>query len=785
MLIDNTLRFHFQKMCSTLALFTSLGLFYSICASFFHLFRNRYLAYGLYRVSILSFCSIANTAVLISISFGVLAFILSLASMRKRWSLGGLVVIAIDIVLLGELFFLMEPLARPYWLKFAIGCFLFSVLLLLLASPSVRTAHRTSEITNYLIIANIASILIGSFTVLTFRKSCSYFLSTFIDNLPKGLNPSDFFIFILRTNVLFVLLVQIIKNLSKRVKIISPLIFSLANISLPLITMAYFERKLLLSSAQHISRRHGSIGLWQGTLGGGDILASNFGFFAFSVTAGLLVFFLLKCNFIIFFKENADKLSARRGACTFFFALLIFMALINAGGFFATRPERATSDKPNLILISIDTLRADHLGCYGYAKDTSPHIDRLSNRGVTFSNVITQSNSTSPSHASILTSLYPIKHGVRGNCWTLDDSMLTLAEYLRNFGYTTAAFISQFNLDKDYGFSQGFQTYADSSKIKPIAAIAEDTTELVLRWLEQNYSHKFFLFIHYFDPHMSYTPPDPYNKMFDPDYQGILADGYDYPLLSQFPPHSLPPEEVKHAIALYDGEIRYVDDNIGKILDFLSKHNLMGNTIIAVLSDHGEGMYEHGYFNHAVALFNGELRVPCIISCPGLLPEGLVVRSNIELIDILPTVTKLMVNRVPPGIDGRDLMPLISAPDEEEMDYCFSEDFDRPELKAFSVIKGRWKYIYFKDTEKFETILRYLRSAPSVDLNIYSGWLFDLKNDPEERENIIAKYPAIQKELNAKITDWLKEKSADSSFHKGVAKERIEQLKALGYLNSR
>ncbi|MGH7792955.1 MAG: sulfatase-like hydrolase/transferase, partial [Thermodesulfobacteriota bacterium] len=260
----------------------------------------------------------------------------------------------------------------------------------------------------------------------------------------------------------------------------------------------------------------------------------------------------------------------------------------------------------NVVFISIDTLRADHLGCYGYHRNTSPNIDRLAREGVIFSNAFSVSSWTLPAHISMFTSMYSTSHGVITGEDYLDDSRITLAEVLKREGYATAAFISGAYLrDPRYGFEQGFDLY-DASIINEAASLKDvikasqvitspSLNKAAKSWLEKNYQKKFFLFLHYIDVHSDYIPPPPYDTMFDPDYRGPV-DGLNIFKLKL--KAEMDPRDLFHIIALYDGEIAFTDHHIGDLMLSLKELGVYDNTMIILTSDHGEEFFEHGQLGH-------------------------------------------------------------------------------------------------------------------------------------------------------------------------------------------
>ena len=272
----------------------------------------------------------------------------------------------------------------------------------------------------------------------------------------------------------------------------------------------------------------------------------------------------------------------------------------------------------NLLLITIDTLRADHLGCYGNQNIQTPTIDALAAQGMLFQQAFTPVPITLPSHASILTALYPPAHGIRDNGYfILDDSHQTLAEILKEKGYITGAIVASYVLNSRFGLAQGFDFYEDNIVPDPngnnpfryerradaVVALAED-------WLSKNKGEKFFLWLHLFDPHDPYEPPEPYKS--------------------------------EYAQTPYDGEIAFTDACLGQLLKKMEELKIQQNTLIVLTSDHGEGLGEHGEKTHSTFIYDTTLHVPLIISIPGLKAAGRSYDFLVRTTDILPTALGLM-----------------------------------------------------------------------------------------------------------------------------------------------
>lgn len=406
----------------------------------------------------------------------------------------------------------------------------------------------------------------------------------------------------------------------------------------------------------------------------------------------------------------------------------------------------------NVILISIDTLRADHLGCYGYFRNTSPNIDKLAKEGILFEQAISQATWTLPSHASIFTSQYVPVHGVYFFN-KLPDSAVTLAEVLENNGYATAAFTGGCDILSIFGLDQGFDVFYDTVKnVKQFGSFNE-TVPLAIQWLHENKGSIFFLFIHGYDVHEPYHVPD--ENMFDTKYKGIIDDMIlNRNTFSKIYRNSyvnnegrilkLTSKDINHIIAHYDSGIHYADEKIGDLLKELKKLKLLDDTIIIILSDHGEGLGERGRLaQHGINFYDEVVRVPLIIRHPSIKgPKR--IKTQAQLIDVMPTILDFLGIPKNKEAQGNSLVPLIDGkapPDFNE--YVFSEGWMIRTLK-FKMIKEEE--------------------------------LYDLKEDHRELNNRAIKNPKILSELMQQFLKWrkdnlqvmrdlrLKEKFKDTSY---------------------
>ncbi len=424
------------------------------------------------------------------------------------------------------------------------------------------------------------------------------------------------------------------------------------------------------------------------------------------------------------------------------FVLIYLVALILLSG----KIPALSSDEDglNLLIITIDTLRADHTGIYGYEKIKTPHVDGLGQKGVLFNHAFCHVPLTLPSHCSLFTGNLPVFHGVRDNGYRLPAFNITLAEILKEKEYKTAAFVGAFPLDSRFGLNKGFDVYDDlyGSKniVRDLSFVerrAEDVNRKALEWIANNKNEKFFVWIHYFDPHAPYEPPSPYN--------------YEY------------------AGREYDGEIAYTDYVIGKLLERLDQLKLIEKTLIVLTSDHGEGLGEHNEKTHGIFIYDSTLRVPLILYNPKILPENTVVSDQVGLIDVMPTILDLMGWDNIPDVQGRSLKLVIfegkSLPDKN----CYIESVAAMMDRNWAPLQGirtkEWKYI----------------DAPISEL-------YDLLSDPEEKNNILNERPEIAKRFKEELQDMIKNNSSSLSSH--VFKSKIDEdtrrkLMSLGYITGR
>jgi arylsulfatase A-like enzyme len=431
----------------------------------------------------------------------------------------------------------------------------------------------------------------------------------------------------------------------------------------------------------------------------------------------------------------------------------------------------------NLLVITIDTLRADHLTCYGYDQPTSPHIDAFATRGVLFETVCCQSSQTLPSHASILAGTNPRSHKAISHESMVDESVTTLAEMLKKRGYLTAAFISSHALDSKYRLDQGFDVYWEVHKERSLEQRwqlkrneKDATTEAVLGWLDSVDDDRFFLWIHWFDPHRPYDPPERYAEGFAGSYDGQATSDPDYIMKVWRERIELAPEDVAYLAGRYDGEIAFTDAQVGAILDELDSRGMLENTVVVITSDHGEILYEHEYyFGHDIGLYEECIMIPLIMYFPGLEAAGTRVEPLVQSLDIMPTVLEILGIDPPRHLEGKSLLSLIEGGQESTVDFAFSETFPFPE---------KCPPRHAVRTHKAKLIWKETRDG-ALEKDYY-----DLAADPGERTNLYHERPAPAAHLDSVLTAWIE----DGGLHPApipTAREsgRLRILKSLGYID--
>jgi arylsulfatase A-like enzyme len=372
----------------------------------------------------------------------------------------------------------------------------------------------------------------------------------------------------------------------------------------------------------------------------------------------------------------------------------------------ASRPS-----SPNVVLISIDTLRADHLSCYGYVRRTTPNIDRLAQEGTLVTQAYASSSWTIPSHMTMLTGLPPSRHGVDRPGRSLARDHVTLAERLRGAGYQTAAFVSGPTLHRAFGFDHGFALYDNTMAFVRRDFVGGDSTmpseqvqrrahqavtgprvrAAVERWLDHGARPPFFLFVHLWDPHYDYIPRPPYDTRFDPGYLGDF-DFSDVPFNPRINPR-MPEREREHLVALYDGEIAATDAVVGALSDALERHGWLADTLLVVTADHGEEFFDHGHKGHMRSLFEEMIHVPLVVRFPGRVPAGRRLDAIFASVHLMPTILGLLGLPAPPLAPARDLSAMLRGGPVPPDLWAFAELAHGREHPLYAVRVGQRKYV--------------------------------------------------------------------------------------------
>jgi len=419
------------------------------------------------------------------------------------------------------------------------------------------------------------------------------------------------------------------------------------------------------------------------------------------------------------------------------------------------------AQKRNLILISVDTLRADRLGCYGYERPTSPTIDRLAREGVLFRDASAPSPWTLPSHATMFTGLYPRRNGVTGTRFTMPQDVPTLAGILQGFGYATAGIVTNSLLTTN-GLDRGFQDHEEVDKGGPQPSA---TSARGIEWLrERDPDRPFFLLLHYIDPHSDYGTLDEIREQFVEPYGGELKGKSEELYAFVEGRLEIDAEDARHLSNLYDGAIRQLDGEIAKVLEYLEEEGLLESTVLAFTSDHGEEFLDHGGVLHGLRHYEELARVPLLFRGPDI-PAGRVVDTPVGLIDLVPTCLRELGLPAPQDLDGIALQPLWSDGAFPARRLYFEADLDGS--MAGSMIKGQDRGI--RD-ERFK--LHYNARTKEVEL-------YDLRLDPEERTDVKTDHPGLVRELMEDLQGFL-EAGRDVPA-RAMSEEDLERLRELGY----
>ena len=424
--------------------------------------------------------------------------------------------------------------------------------------------------------------------------------------------------------------------------------------------------------------------------------------------------------------------------------ILVILYVLFWGGI-STAYKRKQLKNLNVILFTLDTLRADFVSAYEKGKADTPNIDRIADEGVLFENCISQTPLTLPSHTSILSASYPLYHQVRDNGgFLVPESLEFISEVLKKHGFTTSAFIASYVLHSKWGVGQGFDTYSDGFDLSKYQKIslgnvqkrADEVLGNAKEWLLKNKEKKFFSWIHLYDPHTPYDPPSPFKE--------------------------------KYPRRPYRGEVEYMDQQLGLFFDFLKKEGLYDNTLIIMAADHGESLGQHGEDTHGFFIYEPTVHVPLIIRAPFHFPVKKV-ENIVELIDISPTILEALNIPIPGTYQGESMLKLMFGDKDREKNVAYTETYyprmhyGWSELKAL-YYNGSWKYIL----------------APKHEL-------YDLQTDRKEEDNLALKKSEQAVRSKQRLQNYIEEHSRDARKPGEAAKmdkDDMQKLAALGYLTT-
>ena len=451
------------------------------------------------------------------------------------------------------------------------------------------------------------------------------------------------------------------------------------------------------------------------------------------------------------------------------------------------RPERAAASaaSPNVVMIVVDALRPDHLQVYGYERETSPNLQRFAERATVFENAYSQGNRTIIAMPSLFTSLYPSFHGAVGfqeRMIPLPESRTTISEVMRDAGYTTVGVMSNVYLKSAFGLTQGFDVVDEFETLryqlsvyrvldslgivkKPIrTSFAPDATEVTdrgIHWLHNIKDRPFFLYLHYMDVHHPYYPPPEYELMFnsiDSDVDSRVLFAKTAAMVRNPPPLALPREELRRLIDLYDGCVRFTDEEIGRFLRELESLDSGRETVVVFTSDHGDEFLEHGSLYHTNLAIETLVRVPLIVGRIPAPETGNRVADLVRHVDVLPTIAQIIGATPPANIDGVALTPLLEGRSASVAEYSIAEgDF------CTSLNMLGWKLMYVDSTDAYQ--------------------LYYLADDPLGREDVSDRYPDKVADMRAILDEYLaRVAELEDGAEEPLSDEAIRELRALGYL---
>ncbi len=440
------------------------------------------------------------------------------------------------------------------------------------------------------------------------------------------------------------------------------------------------------------------------------------------------------------------------------------------GAFVVVAPACSAAPSSNVVLVSIDSLRPDHLGTYGYERaGISPHIDALAAEGIVFERALSTTTWTLPAHASMLTGLYPEAHGVQRDGDRIPDVAVLVSEAFRDAGYATRAVVAAPYLNAAFGFDQGWDVYDDVAGVfdhrsenaddSHWGTTSPEVHRRAVEALDAVGSGPFFLFVHYWDVHYDYAPPAPYDTMFDPDYEGTITSLNFY--WNDDIRLGMAPRDLRHVVALYDGEIAYTDGYLGLLFDELRARGLWDDTLVVLTADHGDEFFEHGEKGHEKNLYGTTLDVPLIVKLPRAEGAGRRVGEFVSVVDIPATLLDVAGTPAMEVTQGRSLRQMLTAPSAPRSLFASLEN-------GTAIIDEGHKLI---------TVSR----EGAGDRH----YLFDLLNDRGERRNLAGKLVERRTRMVAQQVEWLALAAQARLAAQDIGEVDpavLERLRNLGYI---
>lgn len=435
----------------------------------------------------------------------------------------------------------------------------------------------------------------------------------------------------------------------------------------------------------------------------------------------------------------------------------------------------------DVVLVTVDTLRPDHLACYGHSRPTSPAIDAFAERGILFENAFTVLPRTTPALASLLTGLEPRRHGLMTLIDSLRDDAITVAEVLRARGHATAAFVTP-NVPQTSRLNRGFDVFADHADLPRPLSRADHVARRAARWLAGQDGRRVFLWLHLWDPHFRYTPPPPHDRAFvpEPPVPFDLYERLDSGALTRGAAHfrsDLSPAQVEHAIGLYDGEVAFTDTVVGAFLGELERLDRLDDALVIFAADHGESLGEHGYhFEHGDYLYDACLRIPLLVKLPGSREAGTRFSGLVSITDVAATVLAATGATVPEGVAGRDLARMVAGdlPAHEALFHetgrrFLAENVRRP----IPGPPGNWKAVR---RGRFKLI-----QLPGVAGDAFE--LYDVVADPHEENDLFRPDHLAVPDLARALAGWLEGFDSVATAEPALDADTQERLRSLGYLD--